>query len=35
MNEYAKIKTLKKKPGGNRDIAIKDRSGKLLQDLRK
>ena len=30
---YAKIKTLTRKPGGNRDIAIKDRSGKLLQNL--
>src|SRR6218665_3303380 len=29
---YAKTKTLTRKPGGNRDIAIKDRSGKLLQD---
>ena len=27
---YAKIKTLTRKPGGNRDIAIKDRSGKLV-----
>src|SRR6218665_1534008 len=29
---YAKIRTLTRKPDGNRDIAIKDRSGKLLQD---
>src|SRR6218665_4144145 len=29
---YAKIKTLTRKPDGNIDIAIKDRSGKLLQD---
>src|SRR6218665_2194556 len=29
---YEKIKTLTRKPGGNRDIAVKDRSGKLLQD---
>ena len=29
---YAKIKTLIRKPGGNRNIVIKNRSGKLLQD---
>src|SRR6218665_1592678 len=25
---YAKVKTLTRKPGGNRDVAIKDKSGK-------